>query len=354
MEALNDDTIKRLTKKFAYNFNGIIGHGNNGLVYDVGENMDGQPIALKQTSNIKEAIAANKLIGKGFKNVVNVYKVYKFKFSDNNQPYFIEMEKLRPVKLVSILPEILEYLINYDRYKGIDYKQNIIQATDNPEETIELLSMYNEKELPFIYYTFWKSAWSDIGLSLFMFLHKFERQRKAFNDLVNGLEELYSAGIYHIDIHEHNIMKRDRDYVLSDISSESLENLTPLLNASERIPLLEKKIQYMRTAEEKHQGLRNIALEDWSGMMIFTNVKEGDIYVGEDCLFDIRIAFVDMGGKILSVGIIKKGDGRVIAPAGTQMAVETAADDDYQFTVNSYFRPEKKNIFSTYSGVSMG
>jgi hypothetical protein len=353
---INSKMLEKISKKFGYDFsNGILGYGSNGIVYDIGTNMEGKKNVLKVTYNIFEGIAANKLIPHTFKNVVKVYRVFKAKINDS-YPMFIEMEKLRPIKSLDIIPEILEYLRTYDRHKNIIHQTNISSKTDNPEETEELLSMYNEDELKFINYIHYQNYWVDIGLSLFMFLHKFESQRKLFNDLVNGLKELYSIGIYHIDIHQNNIMRRGRDYVLTDITSESMENLESMINPNEKIPLLETKIKYATTQEEKHKGLRGIPLEDWSGMMIFKDVKEGDIYVGEGCLFDIRIAFLDMSGKVISTGIIKKGNGRVIAPKGTQWAVETAEADDYKFPIGSFFRPQTKLNVSMYGigGMGMG
>jgi hypothetical protein len=72
-------------------------------------------------------------------------------------------------------------------------------------------------------------------------------------------------------------------------------------------------------------------------MMVFTDVGEGDTFVGKDCLFDIRIAFLDGADKVLSLGIIKKDTGMVVAPKGTAKAIETNAADDYRFYIDQRF-----------------
>ena len=336
--------LKKLKQEYGYDFKNIIGHGSNGVTWDLGGNR-----VMKITREQKEMEAASLIKGKVFKNVVRIYRVFTVK-NKNFKKYYIEEEKLTNISANEENDDVFDYLQNFHNYKKINLIPEILQKSDNKKESKELLSKLTKIEMNYISFVYMRDSWKDTGYELAKLIMKLPSYKKMLLDLVEGLKELHSIGLNHFDIHRDNIMKRKNDYVFVDIVSNTVHSLSnsniEILEQnsinnkqddSAFLPL-EKRVIHARSDQEKYQGLRNIPLEDWSGMMIFHGVNEGDHFVGKDCLFDIRIIFLNENGKIISLGIITKDTGLVIAPKGTQTAVETAADDDYKFIPGNYFR----------------
>ena len=334
--------LKKLKEKYGYNFKSIIAQGTNGVVYDIGSNR-----VIKVTRDENEAKCAIALKGKNFKNVVKIYRVFFVK-NKNFKKYCIEEERLKPITANEEQDDLFDFLQNYNQYKNLDLSSEIIKKSDNPKESKNLLNKATNIEKIFLSFLYIQYNWQDVGLELAKSILKLKSYSKMLNDLTNGLKELNSVKLNHFDIHRENIMKRKEDYVFVDIVSSvpvatSKFNTIEILEqvANQAFIPTEKRIIHAKTPEEKYQGLRNIPLEDWSGMMIFHDVNEGDHFVGKDCLFDIRIAFLNENSRIISIGTITKGNGLVIAPKGTVMAIETASADDYSFVPGNYFRFSK-------------
>lgn len=329
--------ILQKIEKMGYTIGAQIGRGNNSLVYSLGSKQ-----VLKITINKEEAYASYKLLGKTFKNVIRVFRVMTPKKKMNPQKYYIILEKLQEANASDEWEILYQFLREYDRYKDCDYSDEIIKKS-NSKEVIKAISNYSKEDIAFLSFAYFVEYWTDITSDFFQFDKKFDKNYKQYTDLLNGVKELKSAKITNYDITFDNIMKRNADFVIVDPRDSHLEPIEIFENSH----LYEAKVHYARTAEAKYRGLRNIPRDEWAGMMVFENVKEGDIYVGKDCLFDIRIAFLDDSNKVIDVQIIKKDTGRVIAPKGTTKAVETASDDAYQFTVGSWFSIPAKRLSYT-------
>lgn len=331
--------MRMLQDKYHYNFKDEIGrNGSNGTVYDIGGNK-----VLKVTSNIGEAIAAS-IIKKenNLKNVVKIFRVFTTK-NKNFDKYYIEEERLFPLMINDEYDEIYEYLIHKQNYESnfSEILNDMVIKSDSPKTFKKELLKFNKNEIDFICFLFQDKNWGDVGFEFEKFKQKYQRFKKQFNDLVNGINELKSIGIIFYDIHSKNIMKNSNGvYKFVDVTWHQQKNKFEIIDETKKswFPIHEAKIKYATTPSQKEKGLRGIALEDWSGIMVFKNVKEGDVFVGDDCLFDIRIAFLDMSDRVLSVGTIKQGDGRVIAPKGTVKAIETASDDDYEIIKGSIYK----------------
>jgi uncharacterized membrane protein (UPF0127 family) len=321
--------LKKIEKKFNIKIKNIIGKGLNGVVYEIG---GGQ--VLKITRDEEEAFAAKKLIGKNFNNVVIIFRVFTTKKKEYPQKYFIVEEKLFPLKDGEKWFEFYKFLRERDKYQHADSVNEILKKCDNKEEAENIISKYDKDVISFLTYCFLNSFLKDVGLELEKFNKKFQNNKQQFYDILNALKELENIGIKNFDIHEDNIMKRNNDYIVTDIKHYNSEKIDILENKK---LVKESSVQYARTKKQKYQGLRNIPEEDWEGMMVFTDVGEGDTFVGKDCLFDIRIAFLDGADKVLSLGIIKKDTGMVVAPKGTAKAIETNAADDYRFYIDQRF-----------------
>lgn len=341
MEILSP-VLRMLQDKYGYKFKDEIGRGTNGIAYDIGENK-----VLKVTSNRNEAIAASYI--KKYPNLKNIAKISRV-FTTKNKyfdKYYIEQEKLNKIGLNEEWDDIYEYFIEKQNY-GEDFTSLIKEINKTPE-TKKIISKYNKNEIDFLCYLYKTNSWNDIEFELEKFNQKFLRFKKQFNDLINGLNELKKIGIDFYDIHARNIMKNSSGtYKFVDIVWHQLGDKLEIIDEKKKINLFnESKIKYATTNAQKAKGLKGIELEDWSGLMVFKNVKEGDIFVGEGCLFDIRIAFLDSLDRVLTVGTIRQGDGRVIAPKNTNKAIESASDDDYNIIKGSIFKiPATKSNFN--------
>lgn len=334
MEILSP-VLKMLRDKYKYNFKDELYRTALTVIYDIGKNK-----ILKVTHEKDEAIAASIIKKYNLKNVVKVYRVFITK-NKHHEKYYIEEERLEKLGHNENFEIMYEYFIdkvNYNTKYDIDFFDN---------ESKKILKGYNDEEKNFIGFS--SKDWMDKDLEFAKFDLKFKFFRKQFNDLVNGLKELNKIGIDFYDIHFKNIMKKGNTYKFVDIpwhnGGENFEVLGE--NQNPRAFISENQIKYAITNKQKSQGLKNIEPEDWNGMMVFKNVKAGDVFVGDDCLFDIRIAFLNSSNKVLSIGIIKKGSGRVVAPKNTSKAIETAASDDYQIIKGEIYNiPAKKPSFS--------
>lgn len=336
--------LKKLQDKYKYKFIDEIGRGVFSEVFDIGNNR-----VLKITKNKQEAIAASIIKGRFVKNIVLIYRVFTVASNKNHNKYYIEMEKLVPIKMNEEYDDFYEYLIEKQNQNlsYIAYTNNLVKNSNNPQETQDTLNEFNDDEKDFIGYMIKDIPENyDNALLLEKIALQIRRHKNQINDLINGLKELKAMGIDFYDIHSNNIMKSNSAYKFVDISwhqqGEKIEILEQKVN-------FDNKVKYATTPEQKHKGLRNIELEDWSGLMVFSEVKPGDVFVGQDCLFDIRIAFLDASNKVLSIGVIEKDTGRVIAPENTVKAIETAESDDYQIIVGNKFIIPARHKFSIKS-----
>lgn len=320
--------ILQKIEDLGYKIGTEIGRGSNSVVY----NLDKGKI-LKVTTDNEVAFGAFKLLNKKFKNVYRVFRVLTPKKKIDPRKYYIIAEKLDHPNEEDNWDTLYQFVREYDKYKNYDLTEEIMKKC-NSKEVQKAISLYSKEDVAFLSFAYIAEFWSEVIDNFFDFDKKFDKNYKQYTDLLNGVKELKSAGIVHYDIHFENIMKRGNNFVLIDVQDTKFEPIELIENKN----LIEMKIQYARTPEAKYRGLRNIKREDWAGMMVFESVGEGDVFVGKDCLFDIRIAFLDMTFKVLSVGIIKKDTGRVIAPKGTAIAIETAADDKYEFIQGAYFK----------------
>lgn len=121
--------IDKLAKlNYSLSDSNLIGQGNYGYAFVLGNNR-----ILKLTSDDDETKLSSLLINKELDNVVNIYRVFRFK--DNEYTFFIEEEKLHPLplKIASMLESnysfcgtIANFLRNYDDEK--DMWQKIKEA----------------------------------------------------------------------------------------------------------------------------------------------------------------------------------------------------------------------------------
>lgn len=324
--------LKALRDKYNYKFHNAIGSGMSGTVYDIGNNR-----VLKITNDKEEAYAANKIKSKNFKNVYKVFKVFTFK-KQHFSKFYIECERLIPIRMNEDFEEFYNYII---QNQDADFKANlhmvdeVIKNSNNPEEFSELFSNKNDYEKDFLCWHFGDNAYN-FEIELMKMNIKLVRMNNQFNDLINGINELKSIGVNFYDIHMKNIMRDDsNNYKFVDITSFQKSEIEIFENKN--FITQSKKVRYAVTDKQKEKGLRGIELDDWSGMMIFTDVKEGDTFVGKDCLFDIRIAFLNQSNVVISVETIEKGTGVVTAPPDTVKAIETASNDEYKIIPNSKF-----------------
>lgn len=341
MELLSD-VLKLLRDKYNYTFYDEIGSGMSGTVYDIGKNV------LKITKDKEEAFAASKIKHKIFHNVYNVFRVFTLK-KQQFAKYYIECEKLIPLRITEDFEELYEYIIqnqDSDFKKYLNSINDIINSSNNPEELEQLFKEKNSVEKDFFGWYVENNSYN-FEIELFKLENKFKRLRKQFNDLINGINELKSLDIIFNDIHLKNIMKdTNGNYKFVDVTSYKKQDIEILENKG--FNPQSKKIKYAVTDKQKANGLKGIELNDWSGLMVFENVKPGDMFVGKDCLFDIRIAFLDLNNVVLSVQTLEKETGVAIAPPKTVKAIETASEDDYKIIPgNKFLIPANKFHFPT-------
>lgn len=89
---LDDSILPRLARYTEYRVGNEISHGHYGIAFELKN--DPQRI-LKVTADRDEARTSSKLVGKKFKHIVDIYRVFEFKTLQG--AYFLIEEKLKPL-----------------------------------------------------------------------------------------------------------------------------------------------------------------------------------------------------------------------------------------------------------------
>jgi len=185
-------SYRKKIKDMGYNHVRVLGSGAYGVafLYEI----NGEERVIKETIDYSEAKASAHLIGKKLQNVVNFYRVFKFK--SNNKVYFIEQEYLekgsttetylRTPIVIGIYKKSFEFMLVYHR----DYLNELIKK-NRLEKELSRNNRYN----------------------------KIEDYRNFIHDILNGLKELKDNKISFNDVHSGNIMydSKTKHYKLIDI-----------------------------------------------------------------------------------------------------------------------------------------
>lgn len=197
---------KELLVKNGINVGQKLGAGSYGVAFDIGSNQ-----VLKVTGDVKEAVASNKLIGKNYKHLVKVFKVFKFPEQDGMWRGIV-LEKLTPMS-------------NGEKREW--------QRADS------VIDKYFSNGLYSVFGKTWKE-WTAIVREKAESVSEeaLEELEEALEDLEafkldEILDELKSAGISFGDFHTGNLMKRQREYVITDLGQS-------LTAGGKHPPVLEK------------------------------------------------------------------------------------------------------------------
>jgi len=155
----------------------ILGKGSNGVAYDIGSNR-----VLKVTTDISEAKASVSLIGKNFKNVVNIYRVWMYKSIPDY--FMIEQEKLDKFDLSGVDGRVEDFLKDKRRFaeddKSFMYLRRFGHRLFDEQEQKNYIYLVDE------------------------FIPKW---KKFFEDMLSAQKQLKSVSIEWGDFHFGNVMK---------------------------------------------------------------------------------------------------------------------------------------------------
>jgi len=165
----------------------ILGKGSNGVAYDIGSNR-----VLKVTTDISEAKASVSLIGKNFKNVVNIYRVWMYKSIPDY--FMIEQEKLDKFDLSGVDGRVEDFLKDKRRFaeddKSFMYLRRFGHRLFDEQEQKNYIYLVDE------------------------FIPKW---KKFFEDMLSAQKQLKSVSIEWGDFHFGNVMKSGPNYKIFDL-----------------------------------------------------------------------------------------------------------------------------------------
>ncbi len=195
----------------------FIGRGEFGYAYDIGNDR-----VLKITSDEREANSSSIIIGKNFKNIVKIFRV--FKLNSINDVWFIEQEKLKSINKDIIDDWLFKFRNNNDFALPL---WKLLEHITDDFISLSIVNKNNAKQLL-------KNLYCDNNIA--------PNEAKFLKNMIDAANDLKEMKIIFKDWHSSNIMQKNGYYKIIDLSmSISSGVVTDILEQLKLKTILEQK-----------------------------------------------------------------------------------------------------------------